>query len=219
MISHTTSRESLSASEILCSNLAQGIHAVAQPLAVLVASLSKGHTDRMNSEELRELTASSAVEVQRVCTLFSCLQQLVMAESIKPQLSPTPILPVLAYAVDGVNLLFQQDGLGLNSVVPDTCPPVLIDRARTLQALSRVLLVVHRLSSAQDMIELNTSLSANAVQIVVRNLHLSVAVIDAEASLSIAVAEANMRSQKGGLSLSLQPFTVRIDLPRAPFTY
>jgi len=219
MISHTTSRESLSASEILCSNLAQGIHAAAQPLAVLMASLSKGHTDRMNSEELRELTASSAVEVQRVCTLFSCLQQLVMAESIKPQLSPTPILPVLAYAVDGVNLLFQQDGLGLNSVVPDTCPPVLIDRARTLQALSRVLLVVHRLSSAQDMIELNTSLSANAVQIVVRNLHLSVAVIDAEASLSIAVAEANMRSQKGGLSLSLQPFTVRIDLPRAPFTY
>src|ERR1700691_6155899 len=153
MISHTTSRESLSASEILCSNLAQGIHAAAQPLAVLVASLSNGHTDRMNSEELRELTASSAVEVQRVCTLFSCLQQLVMAESIKPQLSPTPILPLLAYAADGVNLLFQQDGLALNSVVPDTCPPVLIDRARTLQALSRVLLVVHRLSSAQDMIE------------------------------------------------------------------
>ena len=69
------------------------------------------------------------------------------------------------------------------------------------------------------MIELIASSSANAVQIVVRNLHLSVAVIDAEASLSIAVAEANMRSQKGGLSLSLQPFTVRIDLPIAPFAY
>ena len=219
MISHTTSRESSSASETLCSNLAQGIHAAAQPLAVLLASLSKDHTDRMNSDELRELTASSAVEVQRVCTLFSCLQQLVMTESIKPQLSPTPILPLLAYAVDGVNLLFQQDGIALSSVVPDTCPPVLIDRARTLQALSRVLLVAHRLSGAQDTIELIASPSANAVQIVVRNLHLSVAVIDAEASLSIAVAEANMRSQQAGLSLSLQPFTVRIDLPMAPFAY
>jgi hypothetical protein len=199
--------------------LAQGIHAAAQPLAVLLASLSQGHTDQMNSDELRELTASSAVEVQRVCTLFSCLQQLVMTESIKPDLSPAPILPLLAYAVDGVNLLFQQDGITLSSAVPDTCPPVLINRARTLQALSRVLLVVHRLSGAQDVIELIASSSADAVQIVVRNLHLSVAVIDAEASLSIAVAEANMRSQRGGLSLSLQPFTVRIDLPRAPFTY
>ncbi len=186
---------------------------------MLLASLSKDHTDRMNSDELRELTASSAVEVQRVCTLFSCLQQLVMAESIRPQLSPTPILPLLAYAVDGVNLMFQQDGIALSSVVPDTCPPVLIDRARTLQALSRVLLVVHRLSGAQDTVELIASPSADAVQIVVRNLHLSVAVIDAEASLSMAVAEANMRSQQAGLSLSLQPFTVRIDLPLAPFAY
>ncbi len=217
MISHSTFRESSSPSETLYSNLAQGIHAAAQPLAVLLASLSKGHTDRMNSDELRELTASSAVEVQRVCTLFSCLQQLVMTESIKPRLSPTPILPLLAYAVDGVNLLFQQDGITLSAVVPDTCPPVLIHRARTLQALSRVLLVAHRLSGALDTVELTASPSANTVQIVVRNLRLSAAVIDAEASLSIAVAEANMRSQQAGLSLSLQPFTVRMDVPMAPF--
>jgi hypothetical protein len=217
MTSLTPSRESSSASEILCSNLAQGIHAAAQPLAVLLASLSQGHTDQMNSDELRELTASSAVEVQRVCTLFSCLQQLVITESVKPQLSPTPILPLLAYAADGVNLLFQQDGITLSSVVPDTCPPVLINSARTLQALSRVLLVAHRLSGPRDKVELIASPSASAVQIVVRNLRLSAAVIDAEVSLSIAVAEANMRSQQAGLSLSLQPFTVRIDLPMALF--
>jgi hypothetical protein len=217
MISHTTFRESSSTSEILCSNLAQGIHAAAQPLAVLLASLSKGHTDGMNPDELRELTVSSTVEVQRVCALFSCLQQLVLTESIKPQLFPTPILPLLAYAVDGVNLLFQQDGITLSSVVPDTCPPVLIDRARTLQALSRVLLVAHRLSGARDLIELIASSSANGVQIVVRNSRLSLAIINAESRLSIAVAEANMRSQQASLCLSLQPFTVRIDLPMAPF--
>ena len=219
MISHTTSAETSSASEILCSNLGQGIHAAAQPLAVLLASLSKDYTDRMNCDELRELTASSAAEVRRVCTLFSCLQQLVMAESIKPQLSPIPLLPLLAYAADGVNLLFQQDGISLRSVLPDTCPPVLINRARTLQALSSVLLVVHGMSGVQDTVELITSSSADAVQIVVRNLHLSVAVINPEASLSLAVAEANMRSQQAGLSLSQQPFTVRIDLPRAPLAY
>ena len=219
MISDTRSSESSSASEMLWSNLAQGIHAAAQPLAVLLAGLSKDHTDGMNSDELRELTASSAVEVRRVCTLFSCLQQMVMAESIKPQLSSTPILPLLAYAAEGVNLLFQQDGITLSSVVPDTCPSALINRARTLQALSRVLLVVHGLSAAQDTVELIASSSANGVRIVVRNLHLSVAVINLEARLSMAVAEANMRSQQAGLSVSLQPFTVRIDLPKAPFAY
>jgi hypothetical protein len=217
MISHLS--ESSSASEILCSNLAQGIHAAAQPLAVLLASLSKDYTDRMNSDELRELTASSAAEVQRVCTLFGCLQQLVMAESIKPQLSPIPLLPLLAYAADGVNLLFQQDGISLRSVLPDTCPPVLIHRARTLQALSRVLLIVHGLSRSRDTVELIASASANAVQIVIQNLNLSAVMINSEARLSMAVAEANMRSQQAALSLSLQPFTVCIELPRAPFAY
>jgi hypothetical protein len=219
MISHLRSSESSSASEILCSNLAQGIHAAAQPLAVLLASLSKDYTDRMNSDELRELTASSATEVKRVCTLFGCLQQLVIAESIKPQLSPIPLLPLLTYAADGVNLLFQQDGISLRSVLPDTCPPVLIHRARTLQALSRVLLIVHGLSRARDTVELIAAASANVVQIVIQNLNLSAAMINAEARLSMAVAEANMRSQQAGLSLSLQPFTVRIELPRAPFAY
>ena len=66
---------------------------------------------------------------------------------------------------------------------------------------------------AQDTVELIASSSANAVQIVVRNLHLSVAVINAEARLSMAVAEANMRSQQAGFSLSLQPFTVRSNCP------
>lgn len=217
MISHTTSRESSSVSEIFCSNLAQGIHAAAQPLAVLVASLSTDHTDQMNCDELRELAASSALEVHRVCASFSCLQQLVITESIKPELSPTPIPPLLAYAADGVNLLFQQDGIALNSVLPDTCPLALINRTRTLEALSRVLRVVHKLSGPRDMVELIASSSANAIQIIVRNLRLSVAVIDAEASLSVAVAEAGMRSQQAALSVSLQPFTVRIDLPMAPF--
>jgi hypothetical protein len=219
MISRLRSNESSSASEILCSNLAQGIHAAAQPLAVLLASLSKDYTDRMNADELRDLTASSAAEVKRVCTLFSCLQQLVMAESIKPQLSPIPLLPLLAYAADGVNLLFQQDGISLRSVLPDTCPPVLVHRARTLQALSRVLLIVHGLSRAQDTVELIASASANVVQITIQNLNLSAAMINAEARLSMAVAEANMRSQQAGLSLTLQPFTVCIELPKAPFAY
>ncbi len=219
MISHSKFSESSSASEILCSNLAQGIHAVAQPLAVLTASLSKDHIGLMNFDELRELTASSAGEVKRLCALFGCLQQLVMVESIKPELTSTPLLAALAYAAEGVDLIFQRDGIFLRSVVPDTCPPVLIHRARTLQALSRVLLIVHGLSRAQDTVELVATPCAHAVQVVIRNLNVSVAAVNAEASLSMAVAEANMRSQHAEFALSLRPFTVCIELPKAPFAY
>src|SRR5271156_6601873 len=96
--------------DILCSNLSHGIHAAAQPLTILLASLSKAHTDRMSTEELRELTANSSQEVQRVCILFGYLQDLVVAESIRPKLSATAIPPLLASAAEGVQLLFQEQG-------------------------------------------------------------------------------------------------------------
>jgi hypothetical protein len=199
--------------------MAQGIHAAAQPLTVLLASLGKGHTDPMSVDELRELTASSAVEIQRVCTLFSCLQQLVMAECIQPQLTATPILPLLTHVAEGVNLLFQHDSIPFSWVPPDTCPAALINSSRTTQALSRLLQVVHGLSSARHPVELLASSSAEAVHILVRSQKMSVTVINPETSLSLAVAEANIRSQHAGFSLTLQPFTARIDLPRASSAY
>jgi hypothetical protein len=206
-----------SASETLLSNLSKGIHAVAQPLAILRASLDNSHTGQMTVEEFRELTASSAIEVERVCRLFSCLQQFVSTESVKPHLSATPTLPLLAHVADGVNLLFEADGMIFRSVLPDTCPPVLINRARTLQALSSILLIAHSVSSPRDTVELIASSSSpNKVRIGVQNLNSHADTINAEARLTMALAEAGMRSQQAEFSWSLKPFTVQIELIGAP---
>jgi signal transduction histidine kinase len=204
----------MASSDTLCSHLARGLHAAAQPLTVLLASLGAANTDRMNAAELRELTASSAVEVQRVCTLFRCLQQLVIVESIKPQLSATPILPLLAHVADGVNRMFEKDGMCLSSMVPTTCEPVLIDRMRTEQALSSVLLAAHAFGRKQDTIDLIASSTANTVQIVVRNVNLSMDAMSTEESLSMALAEANIRSQQGSFSVNMRPFTVQVELQK-----
>lgn len=206
-----------SASEVLCFNLSQCIHAAAQPLAVLRASLGNDRVDRMSLEELRELTSNSAREVERLCTFFSCLQQLVSTESIKPQLCETPIIPLLAHVADGVNLLFKEDKISLRSIVSDDCQPVLIDKARTLQALSTVLLIAHAVSRPQDTVELiASSSSSNAVRVVVQNLTSKIDAMNPETSLSMAFAEANIRSQQADFSWSLKPFSVQIELQGAP---
>jgi hypothetical protein len=204
---------SISASEALCLNLSKGIHAAAQPLAVLRAGLDGIHTDGMSIEELRELVASSTMEVERVCTLFTYMQQLVSAVSIKPDLFETQLLPLLAHVTDGVELLFARDGMFLRSIASDTCLPALINPARTLQALSSVLLVAHAVSQPLDTIELiASSSSTDVVRVVVQNEHSYVDAMNAEQSLNMALAEANIRSQQASLSWSLQPFSVQIDL-------
>jgi len=205
--------------EKLCLNLAEGFHAVAQPLTILRAGLGSCQSGRMNLSELRETVANSALEVERLCSLLHCMQEVVIAESVEPEVSANPLLPLLAYVADGVNLLFEKDGMILSSTIPDTCQPVLINRDRTLEALTSVLLTAHALSRAQDTVELiASSTSANVVRVLVRNVKSYGGAMNAEANLLMVLAEANIRSQDAGFSLSLQPFSVQIELRKAPLT-
>jgi len=202
-----------SSSEILYSNLSKGLHAAAQPLTILRAGLGIGLASPLSLGELRELVASSYVEVERVCGLFDYLQQLVFVASTKPSLTAAPILPLVAGAADGVCALFEHDGMVLTSMLPDACDPVLIDKARTFRALSSVLLIVHGLSRAPDTVELIVSSSPpNSIRIVVRNLNLYLDALGEEPSLSMAIAAANIRSQQAGFSWNLQPFSVEIEV-------
>jgi len=190
------------------------MHAAAQPLTILLASLSKANTDQMNTVELRHLTESSAVQVQRVCTIFRYLQQLLLVENTKARLCPTPILPLVALVVEGVDLLFRKAGVSLSLSMPDRCQPILIDRARTVQALTSILLIAHAVSRTTDTVDLTLASTPDMVQIVIRNLNSRAMRMNAEGSLSMAVAEANIRSQQAGFSFSPQPFLVQVDLQK-----
>jgi len=198
------------------SNLLRGIHDAAQPLTILRASFGKDQTERMNLIELRELATSSAMEVERVCSFFKFLEQIVITENVKPELSAMPIEPLVAYVTDGINLLFERDGMFLRSTVAESCRSVLINRARTLEALSSVLLVAHEVSHLGDTIELIASYSSShVVKIVVRNVKSYVETLHEEARLRMALAEASLGSQQATLSWSLQPFCVQIGFDAA----
>ncbi|MFY9853746.1 MAG: hypothetical protein WAK26_07710, partial [Terracidiphilus sp.] len=145
------------------------------------------------------------------------LRELVRAENTKPHLSSTPILAFLAHLVDGVKVLYEESGISLKPTVSDSCQPVFIDRARALQALSSVLLIAHRVSQAQDTVEvIATSPTFNSVQIVVQNLNSRSVALNAEARLDLALAEANIRCQHANFSWSPEPFCARIELACTP---
>ncbi len=205
---------------ILCSNLSKGLHAAAQPLAILRASLGTQEIERMSRDELQELATSSAMHVERVCILYSCIEQLVTTEIVEPQLTPTPIVPLILDVMDRVRCIFEDNGMSLNLQVSDTSQPVLIHTGRTMEALSIVLLIAYAVSSAPDGIELIVSRTpANKVRVVVQNQNSQVDVLEAEASLRMDIADADIRSQRASFSWSLHPFVVQIDLPKAPPSY
>jgi len=204
----------LSAPEValghFCSNLSLGLHALAQPLTIVRASLFDGYTDRMSRGELLQLAGTLSLEVERVCSIFSCLQQLVHIEGIKPRLGAIAILPLLVDAVDAVELLFKKSGVVLSSVLPDSCSSVLANKERTLEALSSVILVAHALSSAGETVELIVTPYSKAIQVVIQNINVEAKALSAQASLSLACAGANLLSQQAKFSWRLEPFRVEI---------
>ena len=212
-VGETTASET--STEYFCSNLSLGLHAVAQPLTIVRASLVKSYTNRMTREELQELTGTLAFEVERVCALFSCLQQLVHIESTKPHLSALPILPLLTYAAEGVDLIYNKSDMLLSSVLPDSCETIVANRERTIEALSGILLIAHSLSHSKETVELIVSPSLKTVRVVVQNVNTQVSALNAQASLNLAVAGANIRSLGATLSWSFQPFRVEMDFQKA----
>jgi signal transduction histidine kinase len=202
--------------ETLCANFSEGLHAIAQPLTILLSSLCDRQLDQMSMGEYRELISNSAVEVERVRGLFSCLQQFVKVESFMPVLSAVSIRALFEEMADGVNLIFEKEGMLLHTTVSDDCDVVLIDRARTIQALSTVLLIALKVSRPSDTIELAASPACpDMARIIVRNSRSDTGTLTCEARLSMALAEANIRSQQSGFSWELQPFNVQIELQEA----
>jgi len=213
MLSRTASvdvSETSNPNGMLCVTLSQGIHAAAQPLSILRASLDRDYVDRMSLDELRKLAATSAAQVERVCTLFSLMQQMVNIETVKPRLMVTSIPPLISYATEGVNLLFEKQGIRLVSTVRDSSGDVAIDRERTLQALTTVLLLALEASSHDGVVELVASGSAGRLVVGVGNQDAFSDSLNAESCLSMALAEANVISQGGAFAYTTKPFNVRM---------
>ena len=203
-------------SNALCSNLLQILHAAAQPLTILRASFYKSSIDRMSPGDLRELAASSVVEIERLCTFFNFLQELTEIESIKPPLSPTELAPLVDHIVEGVSLLFARESVNISVSVPSTYGPVLVDPVRTSRALLTILHIVFSVSRPTDSVELIASDGKNTIQLLVRNLDRNGDTMTAESRVGMTIAQANLQSQRAALSWSPQPFVILIGLQKVP---
>jgi hypothetical protein len=203
------------AAQAFCSNMSQGMHAMAQPLTILRAGFSLGRVDGMSLDELQEFTAKSALQIDRVCLLFGCMQQFIVMESSEPQLAVLPLTPLVDYAIEGINRLFQDGRISLRVNIPEVVFAVLVNRERTIQALSSVLLISHAVSNAEDTVEVIATRSSTTVQVVIKSTNPEIHELSSEELLTMALAEASLRSQHGSLSWTCGPFHARIELQLA----
>jgi hypothetical protein len=109
--------------------------------------------------------------------------------------------------------VLEAAGIELRVFMPETLPSVLGDVNRTLQALSAALMIAASISSPGDLIEFLVSVRNGNVELVLQNRRIHGRRPNSSERLSLAVAEANIRSQQGEYEYDEDPFRVSFALP------
>lgn len=202
-----------SSSDVLCSNLIDGMHAASQPLTILRASLGSPDVARQPVEDLRKLVRRASKEVERLCVLFNYLQHFVTVESIKAEPEIQDLPGLLSHTLEGVDILFAEAGVTLTcQQSEEVTPRVLVDSSRLEQALHGILLVVLGRAERGDEVVVRTSAQGASVEIIVEATLAAAAVMVTEARLSMALAAANLCSQNAHMTWKDNPFSAQIRL-------
>jgi light-regulated signal transduction histidine kinase (bacteriophytochrome) len=197
----------------LCAYMSQGLHALAQPLTIVrsaVASLAAPGVSAVDRQRYLQLTSQN---VERTCSLFECLQELVIASEIEADCGPVELSEVLAEVVEEQKTALEASGVELRIDTPIGLPSVLGDTARTQQALSAALKIAASTSSPGDVVEWLVAVRNGFVELVLQTRRVHGRQLNSSERLSLALAEANIRSQQGKCVWVEDPLRVFIALP------
>jgi signal transduction histidine kinase len=196
--------------ETFYSNLSDTMHAAAQALTVLQLSHNAERIDSMGREELVGLASSSIEEIERLRIALGYLQQFIAIRRSTPKLASIDVCVVIADAIDGLQLLFREAGIHLDSRVPRVCGPVMINAGKVSQALNAVLLIAYEVAKQKDTVELTLTCAGETVGIEVRTVTAHTVPVNADMSLRLRIAEAIVRSQNGLFLWGSEPFFAKI---------
>jgi hypothetical protein len=197
------------------SNLSHAMHAAAQALTVLQLSYNAKRIPSMKRGALIECALSATQEIDRLCVSLGYVQEFIAIQTCTPRVGSVELLHLVADVLGGVELLFQNAGIFLVSRTPAVCDRVLINATKVSQALGAVLLIAYGIAKKNDTVQVAVTTFPEAIEVEVRTIGVNVESIDADASLRIAIAEANIRCQTGMMSYALEPFCVKIVLRKA----
>ena len=194
-------------------HLADGLHAMAQPLTILrSAAVASAAPELPAAERLRYLDISRE-QIERACSLFEHLQDLVIAKRNRATCTSLDLSHLVTEIVTYKKGAIQASGAELTTSLPSR--PVFIcgDVPRTRQAIGATLGVAIALSEPGDAIDLSLEEREGSAELAIRNRRRHGNVPNSSQHLSLALAETNIRSQRGEFKRALDPFSVQFALP------
>lgn len=194
-------------------DLADGLHAMAQPLTILrsaIAMLSLSSEAEMPRHRCLDI---SVRQIDRACGLFESLQNLVFSKLEPATPVSMDLWGLLPRIIEDQAPALQELGVAIVAMNSVSLPPIWGDPHRTEQAISAVFKIVQSISSRGDTFEISASQSGDFVELAITGTQNHPRSLNSSERLYIAVAKANTMSQQGRCHFADEPFCVTIALP------
>lgn len=186
---------------------------MAQPLTILRSSVPALAAVDVTPAKRQRYLELSIRQVQRVCALFDCLQDLVVTAQAQPDCAPFDFAAMVATVADDHRLAFQEREVELRVQLPGDLPAALGDASRTRQALTAGFTAAALVSASGDVIEVAATARNRRVELVLQIDRVHGIRLESQERLNLRLAQANIASQRGDYECTEDPFRVRLALP------
>lgn len=194
-------------------DLANGLHALAQPLTILRASMEVLALPPSAGVDQRRYLEISTSQLERTCELFTCVQDLVAVKLVEAQKKPFDLWALIAPLIEAHKGQLQASGVAIAVARQEACCAIVGDPGRTEQAIASALQMAAELASRGDVIEVSAAQGGGFAELTLRNTCRHGRNLDSSARLSVALAEANVLSQGGKYKFAEDPLCVSVALP------
>lgn len=193
--------------------LANGAHAMAQPLALLRFAVELGDQEQATEADLRRYFGLANEHLKRLCANFQSLQQLIDAAQEEVTIASVDVAEIVATAVEDWRPVFEDAGVRLRADFQNSSPHWNCDERKTMRALHAVLGVAASISSADELVEVQVENNTLAFEITVKNRQAGVDRLSSSELLALDVADTNMKRQRGEFKSAEDMFQVTLGIP------
>jgi light-regulated signal transduction histidine kinase (bacteriophytochrome) len=211
--------------EQFCVELADGLHALAQPLTIVRSAISlldlaresSADSDRPTADSSRYSAESdryidmSGRQIDRACQIFASIQALLAAHIVPASCQPVEIEDLLLHIVADRSQRLDEKGIGL--AASSAIGAVFADRNRIEQAIVAAITAAASVAAAGEVIQIDTSRCEEQIEFIIQCTGKLENSLSSSERLNLSVARASVLSQQGRYRFTQEPFRISFALP------
>jgi hypothetical protein len=198
----------------LYSELADGLHAMAQPLTIVRGALCalNLHQDVPPASQ-RYLDMTSA-QLDRLCDQMSCLRTLLETTQFNANCVTVELWELISPILEDLDAVLRRSGVQIAPANPEqTAIHAIADPARTEQALRAALTAAISMASPGDVILLDVLSRDGFADLTIQNRNPHGKSFGSSDRLSLSLVKASIRSQQGIYECVEDPLRISLKLP------